>query len=63
MIWGALVAGQETVFPLQTFGQRADMNLLSAGSATMPSSGLGHAKQDLNNKLDNAAPGIGVHTC
>lgn len=28
----------------------------SPGSATMPSSGLGHAKQDLNNKLDNAAP-------
>ncbi|DBB09453.1 hypothetical protein WJX82_002099 [Trebouxia sp. C0006] len=26
------------------------------GSATIPSSGLGHAKQDLNNKLDDAAP-------
>ncbi len=44
------------------FGQLADMNVFSAGSATIPS-GLGHAKQDLNNKLDDAAPGIGVHTC
>lgn len=39
------------------------MSLFSAGSATIPNSGLGHAKQDLNNKLDDAAPGIVVHTC